>query len=98
MRRALPFFACLCFMALVSSSARASFDAAGQPSLGKTDPAPANKPVARNPYAQMFFVNNAFVLRADTVVWINGNPVKFVIAGAPPPPAKKPVRPRPLTK
>jgi hypothetical protein len=92
MRRALPFFACLCFMALVSSSARASFDSAGQPSLAKAEPVSANAPVSRLTQVQL---NGLAQLWSVTVVRVR--PVKMVFA-IQPPPAKKPVRPRPLTK
>jgi hypothetical protein len=94
MCRFVPFFACLCFLALGWSTASASFDSAGQPSLANSDPAPTNQQPLQRLYAH---VDHAVVVQVFNGVAPQPAPLKFIILGNAPP-AKKPIRPRPLTK
>jgi hypothetical protein len=90
MRNALALVVFLVLLAFAGLT-RASFDSGGQPSVAKTHPAPQNKPVgARNTYE----LDRLVVLRLN---FVGVEPVKFVVVPNPPP-AKKPIRPRPFRK
>ncbi len=92
MRLSLTFLACLCFMALAWSTVHASFDSTGQPNLAKPEPVQANVPVSRLPQVQL---EGLAQLWSVSVVRVRA--VKIVFPNQPPP-AKKPVRPRLITK
>jgi hypothetical protein len=95
MRYALPFLACLTILAF-SGLARASFDSAGQPSLAKPEPVQANAPV---PKVSGIVIDHWMVVTVNLrAPLVRLPPRKFVVVRNPPPPAKMPIRPRPITK